>query len=369
MAPLPLTSKQQDNRILAVFAVFVFLGMALPAAVFLFVTKTSMLQLIGSTLSGLSTAFVFAGILSFHYHRKNAIISRRRFWRGVTAAASGCAIASTAIILIANASRPDLLNLPSSTTVNMAIVIPSLMLGFFLASMLILLYGLLLAFGGIGVMVAIGRKVTPWVLLQIIDSGSRDKMSPEDRLINWLFDIPAVLDTRTLRIGPVSREGKIRWTEIEMAVLWELFFGVILAIYLSFNPFISDRSPTALLGIFGILISGSVLIPMIILPWHVFRRLDARIEGVTKDFALYDGIRSRLFQSYLAIGTIIILIRLSISTIDAGTYLMWFTAFVVVLFGISVAFTFVYFNYFEEGLVENISSSFERKRETETPQP
>ncbi len=369
MVPPPLSRQQQDNRVLLVFAVFAVLGSAVPAAVVLLVEKNSGLQLIGSALSGLSSAFLVAGLLSFHYNRKKGLLPRRRVWLGSMVAAVVCAVVVVAILFVAYQYRPDVFQLPPSATENMGSVILALVFGFFVAAVFTFLVGFLLAFGGIGVMAAIGRKVTPWVLLQIASLDPSQRISSKDRVIRWLFDIPEVLDTRTLRMGPLSKSGKMRWSELKRAVCWELFFGVILAVYVSFNPFVSNGSPAALFAVFGILISGSVLIPLIILPWQVFRRLDARIKGVTKDFKLYDGIRSRLFQSYLAIGTIIILIRLSISTIDVQIYLLWFTAFVVVLLGISLVFTFVYFNYFEEELVENISSTYERNRETKTPQP
>jgi hypothetical protein len=129
-------------------------------------------------------------------------------------------------------------------------------------------------------MAAIGRRVTPWVLQQIAGSDLQKGISSKNRALRWLFAIPEVPDTRTLSIDRRTRNEKIRWSEVKKAIVWELFFGIILAICVRLNPFISDKSPTALLGIFGMLISGSVLIQMIILLWYVFGRLSTRINGV-----------------------------------------------------------------------------------------
>lgn len=354
------STREQDNRVLLVFVIFAILLMAIPAAA-LISEKTSVLQLIGVTLSGLSIAFVLSGLPSIYYNRKHGLLSRRRFWRWSVIIALAGSIAVTAITLIANALRPDLLNLPPEATSNMAIIIPSLVFGFFVAALITLLSGLMLAFGGIAVMVAIARRLTPWILIQIVEADPARKPTVKDRAIRWLFNIPEVLDTRTLKISPLKTDRRLRWSDVRLAIQWELFFGAILAIYISFNPFISDRSTSALLGIFGILISGSVLIPLLILPWQVFRRLDACIEGPRRSFTLYTGVRSRLLQSYLAIGTLVILVRLAISTIDVEAYLLWFAAFLAALLWISLTFTFVYFNYFEEQLVEDISRAFESR--------
>ncbi len=321
------------------------------------------------SLSGLLAAFFIAGLLAHHYYKNDGLVRRRTFWIWIVVASIVSALLMTAGILVANSYDPTLLELNSEGSATIATVAPSLVFGIFVASVLICLIFLVFAFGGIGVMAAIGRRAVPWILQRISDSNPRAEKSLETRIIRWMFNVPDVLDARTLSVSTPPRSESLNWSLIRGAIMWQLFVGAILAIYVSFNPFISNRSPAALVGIFTILTSSSVLIPLIILPWYVFRGLDARIKGVIKDFTLFDGIRSRLFESFLAIGTIFILIRLAISTIDLQTYLLVFSAFMVVLLAVALAFTLVFFNYFERQLIEDISSGFSRLREGETPHP
>jgi hypothetical protein len=102
------------------------------------------------------------------------------------------------------------------------------------------------------------------------------------------------------------------------------------------------------------------MIPVVVLPWFVYKRLGASIKGLTKPFTLFNGIRARIFQSYLASGTIVILVRLSFSEVAVAfsSYLSGFAAFTASLLGVSLICTFVYINYFENDLVEDILHYF-----------
>ena len=52
--------------------------------------------------------------------------------------------------------------------------------------------------------------------------------------------------------------------------------------------------------------SGFIIVPIVVFPWLITERIDARIEGPIKDFRLYAGIRSRLIRTFLALGTLMI---------------------------------------------------------------
>jgi hypothetical protein len=67
-----------------------------------------------------------------------------------------------------------------------------------------------------------------------------------------------------------------------------------------------------------------------------------------------------VLQSYFAIGTIVLLVRISITRIGLATFLEGLTSFLFVLLLSSILCTFVYFNYFENELADDIVTGFER---------
>jgi hypothetical protein len=212
------------------------------------------------------------------------------------------------------------------------------------------------AFGIVGILVAMERIITPWILVQIFRSGKTGKPSLLSQMIRWVFAIPDVLDTKSLALRPAEPRKHVLLSDLKAPVIWQLIFGFVLGIYVSFNPFISDRSPSALVTMFSMLATASTLFPFLILPWFLFRRLGAGIAGQTKQFTLYDGIRSRIFRSYFAIGTIIILVRLSFKEVAVAipTYATGFSTFMSAMLVSALLSTFVYFAYFENDLASDV---------------
>jgi hypothetical protein len=257
---------------------------------------------------------------------------------------------------IAGVYYPDLVQLDISAgelvLAGVAIVIASF--AAFLFSCL-LLY--LTAIGAVGVLTATERLLTPWVMKEVSRLSGNKKLSLLDRATRWLFDIPDVLDTRTLSLSPAEPRTRVTASDLKAPVLWQLLFGFVMGIYISFNPFVSDRSPAALLSLFSLLTSASLLFPFLILPWFLLKKLGASISGQAKQFTLYNGLKSRMFQSYFAVGTIFILVRVSIQEIAIAfeLYVVAFATFMLVLLGSAILSTFVYLNYFENELAEDIA--------------
>jgi hypothetical protein len=225
---------------------------------------------------------------------------------------------------------------------------------FFLTALSLMLLG----FGIVGVMSALERRLTPHILKAIVGSSGKTKLSIIERIVRWLFDIPDVLDTRGLSLDPASSRTQVRLVDMKWPIAWQLFFGAILAVYVSLNPFLSNSSQDDLLTIFSVLTTAAILIPLLILPWFIYLRIGAHIHGQVKDFTLYKGIRARLFQSYFAVGTLIIIVRLSISRTNAEAYVLGFSAFMSALLSVAVMSTFLYLNNFENDLAEDIVSDF-----------
>ena len=97
-------------------------------------------------------------------------------------------------------------------------------------------------------------------------------------------------------------------------MFWQLLLGIVIIIYVSLNPFLLESFSFE--SLFTISSNISLLIPLIILPWFIFLRFEARINGPVKDFPLYSGIAYRMYQTFVTVGSIIIIIRLALKNVN-----------------------------------------------------
>jgi hypothetical protein len=349
-----------DKRILTLFGVFATVSILIPLLAYSFAKDATGASVASAMLGGLGASFLVAGIPSILTYRRHGLTPRRKILIWMCVLSLVTTVAMVVGIAVASQYVADSVEFPEMSIAEVLFMGGAIVITLFLAFYVMFFLALVIAFGAVGVLSAAERRITPWILRRVVELGSSQRPSLLDRGVRWLFDIPDVLDTKTLNINPMPGRTWVGRSDLKIPVAWQVFFGVILAVYISFNPFISDRSPAALLGIFSLLTSAAVFIPVIILPWFIFKRLGAEIRGQTKQFMLYNGIRARVFQSYLAVGTIFILVRLSFSEIAVAiqTYLIGFFAFALVLLGASLLCTFVYVNYFENHLVDDIVLQF-----------
>jgi len=353
-----------ERKILILFAVLAAISIGVPVLLYLFAEGVTTYELASSALGILTFSFLVVGLPVYVRYRKGSLTPPRRILRSIAIISVAMTAVSMVGVALASIYAPDVVEYEKLSAGELILI------GAFMATTLFITYiltcyaALVAAFGIVGVMVALERLMTPWILGQIVRLSRTKKPSLLGRAIRWLFDTPDVLDTGTLSLNPTEPRKSVLLSDLRAPVLWQLIFGLVLGIYISFNPFVSDKSPSALLSMFSLLATASILFPFLILPWFIFRRLGASIIGQTKPFTLYNGIRSRVFRSYFAIGTLIIIVRLSIQEI-AVAFEMYVAAFAVFMGAVLVSAllsTFVYLNYFENDLAEDV---IEGSRETE----
>ena len=353
-----------ERKILNLFAVLAAISIGIPVSLYLFAEEETTYELASSALGILTFSFLVVGLPVYVRYRKSSLTPPRRILRSIAIISVAMTAVSMVGVALASIYAPDVVEFEKLSAGELILI------GAFMATTLFITYiltcyaALVAAFGIVGVMVALERLMTPWILGQILRLSGTKKPSLLGRAIRWLFDTPDVLDTGTLSLNPTEPRKSVLLSDLRAPVLWQLIFGLVLGIYISFNPFVSDRSPSALLSMFSLLATASILFPFLILPWFIFSRLGASIMGQTKPFTLYNGIRSRVFRSYFAVGTIVIIIRLSIQEIAVAfeTYVAAFAVFMGAVLVSALLSTFVYLNYFENDLAEDV---IEGARETE----
>lgn len=142
------------------------------------------------------------------------------------------------------------------------------------------------------------------------------------------------------------------------AVVWELFFALLLASFISLSPLLMELLD--LDQLFVLLSTTSYFVPMLIIPWFIYLGMRARIQGVIRDFHLYDGVRSRLFQTVRTIGTALVFVRPALEEVNAVDLAFRFAGFFITFLVISIMFTFIYFNYFDDELAADVREGYRR---------
>lgn len=359
----PIEWKRTDRRILWFFSVLFLLELSAVVAYGILFWPVDLVSLISSFLGGLIFVFSAAGILAFKYHNERGIIPMRTVLKRF-AQISLAASLVLAVILTVNISDRVMDSLQLFVT--FVSIFAAMALAVFLALLLMLVMG----FGIVGVLAVLERRFAPDILSDIgkitpttMNPGEGGKTKATYRILRWLYDIPDVLDTSTLSLSRSAPRKVFPWQAFRTAMMWQVIFSAILAIYISLNPFlVGGADPTEqFTNLFSLSSSLSFFIPFLVLPWFLYRRLNARIKGPVKDFKLYDGLKSRMAQTLTVVGMLIVFVRLALVSVDVQTIVGTFAIFYFFFVIGAMIFTFAYFNYFDDDLAASVGAEC-RKR-------
>ena len=319
-----------------------------------------------SVLAGLVVTLSITGMLAFVYYHKKAIISTRKILSSFIIFAFIFSAAANVVVYIFAQTGYF-----GSSTVFLfdlnAISVYNIMWQFFVLFLLALFVEIYLIFEAFGLMwmLAVVEKSTVADTLgdiTKISSNTSNFMSKKDKtnsgrylMLQWLFNIPDVLDTKLLTINFEPKQS-FPWEALKTAFLWVSILGFLIAIVIvNYITSFAQMSIENMLVISGLI---TTMTPILVLSWFIFFRLDARIKGSINDFKLYNGLKSRTTSYTITLGTIILLIRLAIVKTDLHQ-LFWLFASYYPLFLVSaIIITFVYFNYFENDLASNIVNRY-----------
>jgi hypothetical protein len=355
---------EKDKKILKVFfIIFIFIftmgiiGIVVSGDIGLF-------QLVESLFISSTFGFFFTGLLSYKYNKKSAIIPTKKVLKWIAAITIPIATIVTLLVIFLMFTIQEFPN-DAAALVAMPIIIFLIM---FLIIYVIILALFIEAFGMVGVIAAFVRGYAPEILSHVSRiSESRaatkknkkkiTKLSTMDSIVGWMFAIPDVLETKTLQINEGRPRNWFPWSSLFKAIWWQTLFGAVIIVYISFNP-LYLKSELDFQNLFGIASNATIAVPFFILPWFIYLRLDAKIEGQIKDYELYRGIVYRMYQTFFTLGTIIIILRLGLERVDPDVILlalpMYYLFFMTTIF----LLTFIYFNNFENGLAWEVAKRY-----------
>ncbi len=205
-------------------------------------------------------------------------------------------------------------------------------------------------FGMMGTLYMMEVGIMPKFLIKVQDVTAREGW--QDKVMMWVFNIHGALDTGTVLVDEPSHETTFPWKRFRTAVLWQILFGFVVAIYISLNPWISadldiDR-------LFRFVSAAIVVVPLLVLPWFIHKRLGSRIKGAHKDFFIYTAIRQRMTGLLMTAGTILIFLRLALERHSVEEIVAQFVRFSFLLVLLMIAFSFIYFNFIENKLAAEV---------------
>jgi hypothetical protein len=242
--------EKYDRRLLIFFSFWIILGIIFTITGVLIPGGASIGSLIPSFIESFGVAFFFSGLLAIKYHRKRGIIPGKRIlkWFAKISLVIGLVVGVVMVLLLTQTSVfGD--EFPELSGIEMMVFF-LVMYGFgFLFSFIIPLFLMITGFGMMGVMSALIRAKTPDLLVEVtkITPNISDPVKKKDKRkfigfiwLSWAFNIPDVLDTRALSINKGEPKEKVPWSIFKQAVMWQIFFGVVIVIYISFSPFFLD---------------------------------------------------------------------------------------------------------------------------------
>lgn len=352
-----------DRRTLWLLLILIILTFSIHLTVNFLFLKEDLYGFVASMMFWSIVIFSIIGVYALKYHHKRGIIPTKTVLKVFAKISFGTAVPPTIVLVFFIYSQ-----IPDNLALLVAFV--TIYLGMVLAIFLVLLIFMLMGFGLAGILSALERRFLPEALVRVeeITANTTDSSKKKGRMmklvyagVQWLFGIPDVLDTKGLTITSGTSRKRFPFQPFKTAVLWEMAFCGVLAIYISLNPLLLGDAQFQ--DLFSLATSLSFFIPLFIIPWFIFLRLNARIKGPVKDFKLYKGLRSRMVQTLVALGTLVVFIRLAILRPDILDVLYSFASFLFFFAITIIVLTFVYFNYFEEDLARDIAESYAGMRQ------
>lgn len=188
------------------------------------------------------------------------------------------------------------------------------MVGYIEVTPTILFFILFVLIGATGV-VAIAEAIQRAIFYRVVHSieymNVKEKLSIWDKAVSFLFNVPEDLDTRNITMNYNLQRTSIPWKEMFNTISMALMLGMFLWIYISMNPvFMSEGSFTSI-PVF--MFSLILVIPLLVLPFTIFKSLDVRVETNYRSFHIHSGVMETLKRMALPIGAALLYVLLAIN--------------------------------------------------------
>lgn len=181
-------------------------------------------------------------------------------------------------------------------------------------SLFFILFILIGATGVVAIAEAIQRALFYRVVHSVEYMNVKRKLSLWDKMVAFLFNVPDDLDTRNITMNYNVQRASIPWKEMFQTITMALMLGMCIWIYLSMNPAFMSEDTFTSIPIF--MFSLVLVIPLLVLPFTIFKSLDVRVETNYRSFHIHSGVMETLKRMALPVGATLIFILLAINKSD-----------------------------------------------------
>ena len=228
------------------------------------------------------------------------------------------------------------------------------------AAIYLLMFVLVGSAGVVTLVDAIQRLIFYRALRSIEYLNIKNKLTFLDRAVAFMFNVPEDMDTRNVTMDHDLSRTKIPWRDVRDTVMLGLMVGLFIWIYLSMNPSFMNLTTESSIPLF--VFALILYIPVIVLPWSIFRSLNVRIETNYRDFNIYNGIKATLQRMAVPVvgALFFVLIAINTSNIVTVAYYIGLSALMIVV--IVALVSILYYWLFELVTVNDVISKWKMFR-------
>ena len=219
-----------------------------------------------------------------------------------------------------------------------------------------LLWAYLVCFGVIAVTCAFLRRDIPR-LLAFIGHMDVTVRSWKNRIVVTAFSIPTIIDIKRVEIGPVPTSQTFPYDNLKRNFLLIMYFAILIPSYILLNPLFLQQSGTV--DLVSLAIGTSLFIPVTIFPFSSVIDSKARAVNQGRDFELGKGFR-RSIMGLLGWSTLILLFLLTVQMRSIGEIAAMYVFYLLVAVCIAMLYIYIYYNYFQNDLVNDIVKIFSK---------
>lgn len=222
----------------------------------------------------------------------------------------------------------------------------------------ILFFILFILIGGTGVVAmveAIQRATFYKVVHSIEYMNVKSRMSIFDKIVSFIFNVPEDLDTRNITMNYNLQRTSIPWKEMTQTILMALMLGMVIWIYMSMNPsFMNPEIYESTSSVPIYMFSLILVIPLIVLPFTIFKSLDVRVETNYRAFHIHSGALETIKRMALPIGATLIFVLLAINTAEPKMVLSFIGVSALAIIFVVGYICVLYYTTNERPLVKDI---------------
>ncbi|MGN0098217.1 MAG: hypothetical protein ACI38Y_02685 [Candidatus Methanomethylophilaceae archaeon] len=168
---------------------------------------------------------------------------------------------------------------------------------------------------GISVLSGLVQRLLFYRILTSVETiNIRERRSVSDRVVSFMFNIPADLDARDIVMETGVHRKSFPWNDMLRTLSFASVPCAFLWIYIFLDPAFGVQTD----GISVHILTIVLYIIAISMPWTIFGALDVRIVTANRDFGLSDGLMETLKRMFMPLLFVLVILGVALS-VDVHT--------------------------------------------------